>query len=321
MRSPLHLHPMKRTLSMLRTKEPSLLLERNHPARPLLLKSYLELIRAANLWTAAADILAGASVVGAGGPAILLLVLSTIGLYGGGVVLNDLFDAQRDAAERPERPIPSGRITPRQAALFGTVLLLFGIGAAFMAGLGSGLLAIAIALSAVCYNAWTKAHPIFGPLNMGLCRGLNLLLGLSAAPLLLFDDAWLGLIPLTYIAAVTLTSKGEVHGGRQGTLLLSIGLIGAVLLALAALAFQSPIPFWETLPFLALFAFRVVPPFWEAYRLPQAVPIRTAVKRGVLSIVLLDATLAALYAGFLPGLMISFLALLASRTARLFAVT
>ncbi|WDT75423.1 MAG: UbiA-like protein EboC [Candidatus Manganitrophus sp.] len=306
---------------MLRTKEPSLFLQRDHTSRPLFLKSYLELIRAANLWTAAADIFAGAAVVGAAGPAILLLALSTIGLYGGGVVLNDVFDAERDAAERPERPIPSGRVSRRSAALFGTVLLLFGIGAAFMTGLASGLLAIAIALSAVCYDAWTKEHPIVGPLNMGLCRGLNLLLGLSAAPLLLFDYAPLGLIPLTYIAAVTLTSKGEVHGGRQKTILLSIGLIGAVLLALAAIAFQSAIPLWETLPFLALFVFRVVPPFWEAYRVPQAVLIRTTVKRGVLSIVLLDATLAALYAGFLPGLMISLLALFASRTARLFAVT
>lgn len=190
-----------------------------------------------------------------------------------------------------------------------------------MAGLASGLLAIAIALSAVCYDAWTKDHPIFGPFNMGLCRGLNLLLGFSAAPLLLFDCAPLGLIPLTYIAAVTLTSKGEVHGGKQGTILLSIGLIGAVLPALAALALQSPTPLWETLPFLALFAFRVVPPFWEAYRSPQAVAIRTAVKRGVLSLVLLDATLAALYAGFLPGLMISLFAIFASRTARFSTVT
>ncbi len=306
---------------MLRTKEPPLFLERNPPARSPRLRPYLELVRAANLWTAVADILAGAAVAGAPAPAVALLSLSTIGLYGGGVVLNDVFDAQRDTIERPERPIPSGRLSLRRAALFGTALLLFGIGAAFLAGPVSGLLAIAIALSAVCYDAWTKEHPIVGPLNMGLCRGLNLLLGLSAVPALLVDYAPLGLIPLTYIAAVTLTSKGEVHGGKQVTILFSIGLIGAVLSALSTLSLWSPAPPWETFPFLALFAFRVVPPFWRAYRLPQAVPIRTAVKRGVLSLVLLDATIAALYAGFLPGLMISVLALFASKTARLFAVT
>ncbi|MDC4226472.1 MAG: hypothetical protein MPW15_20055 [Candidatus Manganitrophus sp.] len=95
-------------------------------------------------------------------------------------------------------------------------------------------------------------------------------------------------------------------------------MIGAVLLVLAAIVLlnQNAIPLWETLPFLALFVFRVVPPFWEAYHVPEAVPIRTAVKRGVLSIVLLDATLAALFAGFLPGLLIScLLALFASRIA------
>jgi 4-hydroxybenzoate polyprenyltransferase len=303
----------------LRTKEPPLLLERDHPAQSL--RPYLELTRAPNLWTAVADILAGAALVGASPPAIVFLSLSTIGLYGGGVALNDLFDAGRDAIERPERPIPSGRISLRSAARFGSKLLLFGIGAAFLAGSISGLLAIAIALSAVCYDAWTKDHPIFGPLNIGLCRGLNLLLGLSTVPPLLFDHGMLGLIPLTYIAAVTLTSKGEVHGGKEGTILLSIGSIGAVLLALSTLALQSPIPLWKTFPFLALFAFRVVPPFWRAYRLPQAITIRNAVKQGVLSIILLDATIAALYAGFLPGLAISALALFASQTARRFAVT
>lgn len=306
---------------MLSTKEPPLLLERDHPARSLFLRPYLELIRAANLWTAVADILAGAAVSGAPGRTIALLSLSTVGLYGGGVVLNDVFDAGRDTAERPERPIPSGRISRRRAAFFGTVLLLFGIGAAFIAGPSSGLLAIAIALSAVCYDAWTKDHPIFGPLNMGVCRGLNLLLGLSAAPLLLIDYWMLGLIPLTYIAAVTLTSKGEVHGGKQETILLSIGLIGSVLFILSILSVQSPIPLRETLPFLILSALRIVPPFWRAYRLAEAMSIRTAVKSGVLSIVLLDATIAALYAGFLPGLMIATLALFATQTARLFAVT
>lgn len=304
---------------MLRTKEPPPLLEQDHPARSL--RPYLEIARAPNLWTAVADILAGAAVVGASPSAIVLLSLSTIGLYGGGVTLNDLFDAGRDAIERPERPIPSGRISLRSAARFGSILLMFGIAAAFLAGSASGLLAIAIALSAVCYDAWIKDHPIFGPLNMGLCRGLNLLLGLSAVPPLLFDRWTLGLIPLIYIAAVALTSKGEVHGGKEGTILLSIGSIGAVLLALFTLALRSPIPPWEIFPFLALFAFRVVPPFWRAYCRPQAITIRTAVKQGVLSIILLDATIAALYAGFLPGWAISALALFASQTARRFVVT
>ena len=61
---------------------------------------------------------------------LVMLVIATVGLYGGGVVLNDVFDATLDKTERPERPIPSGLIGKTSAAVFGVILLLIGIGAA-----------------------------------------------------------------------------------------------------------------------------------------------------------------------------------------------
>src|SRR5690349_1177076 len=124
---------------------------------------YLQLMRPANLVTAAADILAGFAAAGAANFAALpWLLASTIGLYGGGVVLNDLFDRELDAAERPERPLPSGRATARGAAALGFGLLAFGIGAAAIASLPSGALALLIALAAVLYDAWGKHRRIFG---------------------------------------------------------------------------------------------------------------------------------------------------------------
>ena len=73
-------------------------------------------MRPANIVTAISDILAGVAISGYIGKGeweawpIILLVISTIGLYGGGVVMNDYFDADLDQVERPERPIPSGLI-------------------------------------------------------------------------------------------------------------------------------------------------------------------------------------------------------------------
>ena len=72
----------------------------------------LRLTRPANIVTAIADILAGVAISGFlrdghDYTPVLWLVLSTVGLYGGGVVFNDVFDAKLDAVERPERPIPS----------------------------------------------------------------------------------------------------------------------------------------------------------------------------------------------------------------------
>src|SRR5690625_6499540 len=82
-------------------------------------RAALELMRPANIITAFADILAGFAA--AGGVLALTssgfdlepdgvgwLLLATFGLYGGGIVFNDVFDASIDAEERPERAIPSG---------------------------------------------------------------------------------------------------------------------------------------------------------------------------------------------------------------------
>src|SRR5580692_3251810 len=105
-------------------------------------------MRPANIVTSVADVLAGMTIAGFFGQANRMeaitpmspgfhfwmkgvgLCVATIGLYGGGVVFNDVFDARLDAVERPERPIPSGLILIRQAAALGTILLLLGIGAA-----------------------------------------------------------------------------------------------------------------------------------------------------------------------------------------------
>src|SRR3954469_24836031 len=113
-------------------------------------------MRPANIVTSVADVLAGIAITGwlvsqpldsrfflpAG-----LLCLSTIGLYGGGVVFNDVFDAALDAVERPERPIPSGLISKREATLLGGLLLLAGLAFAFLNSLAAGILALLIALS------------------------------------------------------------------------------------------------------------------------------------------------------------------------------
>ena len=93
-------------------------------------RGYLELVRPANVATALADVLAGYAVAGLGNTRALgWLLFSTACLYAGGVVLNDVFDRDIDRLERPERPIPSGRVSVAAAAGLGLGLLALGIGA------------------------------------------------------------------------------------------------------------------------------------------------------------------------------------------------
>src|SRR3546814_7771668 len=112
---------------------------------------------------------------------------------GGGVVRNDYFDAALDAVERPERPIPREDISKKQAGIFGAVLLLLGIIFSFFAGILPGILAISIAVLVVLYDVRMNSHSLFGPLNLGLCRAVNLLLGISVVPALTGRMARLGL--------------------------------------------------------------------------------------------------------------------------------
>ena len=280
-------------------------------------------MRPPNLVTSAADILAGFAAAGAQHrlSSLPFLIGASVLLYAGGVVLNDVFDARLDSSERPERPIPSGRVSIREAALFGGTLLSGGIVLATCASMLSGLLASAIAMLVIVYNWRGKHNKIAGPIVMGLCRSFNLLLGISALPLLVEQRWYLALIPLAYIAAITAISTGEVHGGERKTGTLALVLVGVVLTALLALGLTPGFQFFYLLPFVLLLAWRVVPPFWRAYRTLDPMMIRKAVKAGVLSLIVLDAAVAGGYAGLWFGLGVLVLLFLASWIARPFAVT
>ncbi|MBN3874729.1 MAG: UbiA-like protein EboC [Nostoc sp. JL33] len=293
-------------------------------------------MRPANIVTAWADILVGFAASGSGiifaklinGEAsfatlipLAWLLLATTGLYAGGIVFNDVFDAELDAKERPNRAIPSGRVSRQNASLLGSILFAIGIIAAFQVSFVSGAIAIFITLSCLLYDSLAKHHAFFGPLNMGLCRGSNLLLGVSAVPAIIGERWYLALIPVLYIAAITAISQGEVNGGKQITGVLALLLIAIVLTAVLALGLLPEYTAIAALPFAALLAIRVLPNFIKAAREPVAQNIRNAVKIGVLSLIILDATVASGFAGLYYGLLVLILLPVSMKLAQLFAVT
>jgi len=289
---------------------------------PAVLRGYLELVRPANVTTALADVLAGYAVAGLGnGRALPWLLGATACLYAGGIVLNDVFDRHVDARERPERPIPSGRVRAGMAACLGGGLLALGVLMASRANTTAAMVAAAIAAAVLLYDGFSKRYAVAGPINMGMCRALNLLLGVAAVPAVLAAEWPLAAIPLVYITAVTAVSRGEVWGGPRSTALIALALLIGVLTALSVLALQPPEP--SAMGFLlALFlTWRVIPPFWQAFRMGGPVSIRRAVRAGVLSLVLVDAVIGASYAGMIYSLAILATAGVATALARLFPVT
>lgn len=293
--------------------------------------NYLRLMRPANILTAMTDILSGFAVSGlvislAVGDLdswmkLAFLLLSTIGLYGGGVVFNDVFDAKLDKVERPERPIPSGKVSLRNAALLGSGLLLLGIIAAFRVSVLSGVIASLIAVLALLYDKFSKHHAVIGPVNMGMCRGGNLLLGVSAVPLLVQDFWILAIIPVTYIAMITMISRGEVHGGSKLIISGAVVLYVCVVLYLIALTILPQYILLSAFPFLVFFIYLTLPSLYKAWQNPEAQQIRKAVKGGILALIVMDAAVAAGFAGIWYGLAVLCFLPLSFVAAKKFAVT
>lgn len=294
---------------------------------------FLRLMRPANIITAVADILAGIAIAGYvvndgnvyQWQPVGLLIFSTIGLYGGGVVLNDVFDAELDSRERPERPIPSGLITKNGAALFGIILLLAGIAAA--AGVhitgflsSSAIISIAIAVGAVVYDKWMKHSGFLGPLNMGVCRGLNLLLGMSILPAALTQYGYIAIMPVIYIAAITMISRGEVHGGKKSTLYGAALLYVLVITGIVTIAVINDHIVYA-IAFVLLLGAMIFPPLQKAIRHPAGLLIGKAVKSGVIALIAMNAAWAAAFGAIYFALLIVLLLPVSILLAKLFAVT
>ena len=157
-------------------------------ARPSRMLAWWQLLRAANVFTAASNVIAGFLIVQhrfEPATTLAVLIASSACLYLAGMVLNDFFDAEVDAAERPERPIPSGRISRSTAGVVGWSLLAAGVLAAFFAAWLShrpvaALVGSLLAIAVVQYNSLLK-KTWAGPVAMGWCRTLNVFLGASIA--------------------------------------------------------------------------------------------------------------------------------------------
>ena len=285
--------------------------------------AYLQMMRPANIVTAWADILAGFAASGYVGDLTPLawLLLATTGLYGGGIVFNDVFDAELDAEERPERAIPSGRASVWGATILGSILLSVGVIAASQVSWLSASVAAIVACSALLYDGVGKHHPAIGPVNMGICRGGNLLLGVSVMPTIMQEYWFLALIPIVYIAGITTLSRDEVRVGKDIPRAIALLLIVIVILGLLGLGLLKNYQVLTALPFIVFFAIRVLLPFIKAVRQPTPEQIRIAVKAGVLSLIVLDATLAAGFTSWTYGLLVLILLPISMALAQVFAVT
>jgi 4-hydroxybenzoate polyprenyltransferase len=277
------------------------------------LLDYARLVRLPNVFTAMADICLGALVTGALPDRLfqfVCLLLASTFLYWAGMVWNDYFDIEQDKRERPHRPLASGRVSLGSAQVLGCVLYFLGLACAYLGD--AFFIAVALATAILLYDGLLK-RTWAGPVMMGTCRFLNVLMGLSVtgqAP-----GAWgvaLALVVGVYIIGVTWFARTEARISNRHMLILGGALmLAGLLFALTippltqAAGLQPNTAFW--FPYLlAVFGYYVGSAVVRAISQPVPRRVQAAVKRAILGLVVLDAILATALAG-LGGLVLLLL--------------
>ena len=144
------------------------------------MNDWLRLLRISNLPTVWSSVLVplafagGARGVDFANPdtylAVGVALVSATCLYLAGMVLNDVLDLRIDRMERPERPLPSGRISPAIAMAAGVSMLGIGAILPFALGAAAGIAATSIAVAVVAYDA-LHLRTAWSTALMGICRG------------------------------------------------------------------------------------------------------------------------------------------------------
>ncbi len=257
----------------------------------------LRLIRAPNCLTAVADALAGAALARAAGCDTPIVGIAAAGLasaclYGGGCALNDWADREHDRISHPERPIPSGAVSPAAAYVVGGGLLAVGLLAAMTRGGTAAAVGAAVATAVVLYDLALKVRPVPGAVALAAARGGNLALGaVMSAGSFPTEETWLfgpGLLAL-YALGVTLASTREEIRGSPQSLVAFLALPAVAALAVPGLIPRAPLA--AAVPAFALVAL-LARPGVRAAREGTPDAVGAYVRAAVLGVPLLDCAIA-----------------------------
>jgi 4-hydroxybenzoate polyprenyltransferase len=238
-------------------------------SKPIDWRAWLALGRVSNLPTVWTNILAGLALGDAMGVhraesklsygEVVLnvwpLLVGVSLLYVGGMILNDVCDVAVDHRQRPQRPLPSGRVS-RNAALAVTIAMgAAGLGLVAMGGVATAILGLALAGTIAAYDIWHK-RSVWSVLLMGACRGLVYWLamawGLGAVHV---GGVGLGVavIMTAYTVFITIAARGEAsdqptwqRAGRIVAWLMLLTPLG-VLAVIEPVAGPWKWPLWMTL--------------------------------------------------------------------------
>lgn len=240
------------------------------------------------------------------------LIAASSCLYLSGMVFNDVFDRRADAEDRPEAPIPSGKVSVKTAATIGVLLMASGLVASYLAGINksngqlnplrvAGMLCVAILL----YDSVLK-RTLLAPLMMGGCRFLNIILGASTLNFFVGDgilnffkavfsrpQLGVGIGLGVFVMGVTWFARTETRESNRWQLGIATLFVNAGIATLIFFIRTWPGQVeWTSVAFVLAFVALIIDRrLIAAISDPSPDKVQTAVKTMLMSLVVLDATM------------------------------
>lgn len=181
---------------------------------------------------------------------ILLIAIAALLILSAGNAINDYCDYQIDAINRPNRPIPSGRIRRRDAAIFSSVLMIVGIALSFFVNWKAVFIAILVSIILVVYAVWLKRTPLAGNIIVGILTGMTFTAGGIAVNSIIST-----LIPATFALLYTTAREivkdiEDVDGDSKSGALTAAVIWGENVAKMIAIFFMTSVILFSFVPFL-----------------------------------------------------------------------
>ena len=278
--------------------------------------NYLRLVRIANVFTTVSNIILGyfffTNINNLDYFIIVKLISISALLYIGGMVLNDYFDIKIDKKERPWRPLSSNKITKKNALVIITFSFSYSLIFSFIMGSNTFIITLIIITLIFLYNKFLK-NTIYGPINMGVIRSLNIVLGASQSIFLLEDSILLFdvrfLIPVFseffYVFAITILSKNETKEFFFN--LYNIFPFVIIYLIIFFVFFFILLNIFNYLSLIPLLIFLSIISYSQITLLKKIITIQQSISYLIMMIVILDSVFITDIVGIYYSLTLSFL--------------
>ena len=222
-----------------------------------MITSYFQLVRFPGIFTAFTNIFVGFFLVNPSEINWYLLsplLISSGFLFLAGMSLNDYFDYRIDKKERPRRPLPSGKISRRNALYISISFLVFANVSSFFVGTQTILLTLIMTSLIVFYDIKSKNLAYVGIFNLSIIRFLNVILGTSVVP---FDLEFTKIaIPIAiFVAGISILAKTEMNNTSSNAHKINIIFIIVTIISVFIITYDKGYIYLSLIVLFSVFVF------------------------------------------------------------------